>query len=69
MFQSSCSECGSQVRWVSPPEAEAAGFDVTEGLAFLGEAANAVDIWLCTRWPECQGGGLMPRAAETEWYG
>lgn len=69
MVRPDCSECGANVRWVSSEEAASAGFDTAEGLAFLGHAAEDVDIWLCSRWPECQGAGLMPREVEGEWYG
>lgn len=64
-----CSECGADRRWVSPDEAAAAGFDTSQGLAFLDHGADDVDIWVCARWPECQGAGLMPREFEGEWYG
>lgn len=69
MIRRNCSECGADVRWVSPGEAASAGFDLAEGLAFLGHGADEVDIWLCTRWPACRGGGLMPREFEGEWFG
>jgi hypothetical protein len=52
------------VQWVSPDQAMEVGFDIAEGLTWLDATADELDIWVCTRRPDCDGGGLLPREAQ-----
>lgn len=65
MARQSCDNCGSQVEWLTGPEAEKRGIALGGAMQFLGvDAVPGRDVWACTN---CDNYGVMG-PAEGEWF-